>query len=116
MEQEDILNPNDEVHLFISHRIFLPRINRALSEMESNWSHHPLSSANNRSPRQLWHLGMTNLLHLDPTSIEDAQIGGWDEYGVDEEAPMSDVNTDNNVNAPPYLRFVVNMIYSLVKL
>ena len=76
MEDEGILDPNDEVHLSVLHRIYLPRINKALSQMEENWAFHPLSSANNRSTRQLWYMGMRNILANDPESLEEAQIGG----------------------------------------
>lgn len=100
MEDNQLLDPNDEVHLSVLHRIFLPRINKALEEFERDWAYHPLSSAGNKSPRQLWFIGMRNMLENDPNSLAEAQIGEWDEYGLDEEANVPDVNTDNNVIIP----------------
>lgn len=100
MEEIDILNPDDEVHLSVLHRIFLPRINKALTEFELDWAFHPLSSANYRSPRQLWHSGIRNALFNDPDSLAEAQIGGWEDYGLDEEAPIPNIETNNNIVVP----------------
>lgn len=37
----------------------------------------------------------------DPDSLDGAQIGAWEEYGLDEEAPVPpEVNTNNNVSVP----------------
>ena len=71
--------------------------------MERDWAHHPISSANNQSSFQLWYSGMNRLLHIDPQSAEDALVNTWADYGVDEEAPFPDVETDNNVVIPPTL-------------
>ena len=103
MEESQILDPVNELHLFSLHYVYLPRINRALQEMERDWAHHPISSANNQSPFQLWYSGMNRLLHIDPQSAEDALVNTWADYGVDEEAPFPDVETDNNVVIPPTL-------------
>ena len=97
LEECQLLDPVNELHLFSLHFVFLPRINRALQEMERDWAYHPISSANNRSPYQLWHSGMAQLLHNHPQSAEDALINTWEEYGTDEEAPFPDVETDNVV-------------------
>ena len=103
MEESQILDPVHELHLFSLHYVYQPRINRALQEMERDWAHHPISSANNQSPFQLWYSGMNRLLHIDPQSAEDALVNTWADYGVDEEAPFPDVETDNNVVIPPTL-------------
>lgn len=75
MENNNILDPNDEVHLSVLHRIYLPIINKALKEFEHYWEFHPLSSAGNKSPRQLWFIGIQNTMENDPNSLYDAQIG-----------------------------------------
>jgi len=42
------------------------------------------------------------MLVNDPLSLDEAQIGGWNEYGLDEDAPVPDVdeNAINNVIVP----------------
>lgn len=54
MEDKGLLDPNDEVHLYCLHTIFVPRINQHLNIWQGSWNSHPLSSCSNRSPVQLW--------------------------------------------------------------
>ena len=61
-----------------------------------DWAFHPLSSANYRSPRQLWHYDIRN----DPDSLAEAQIGVWENYGLDEEASIPNIVTNNNTVVP----------------
>ena len=42
MEQTDILDPLNEEHLYALHYVYIPRINRALSEFTRGWNHHPI--------------------------------------------------------------------------
>ena len=100
LEDNQLFDPLNELHLFCLHFVYLPRINRALNEMERDWAHHPISTANNRSPYQIWYYGMTRLMQIDPESAEQAMVNAWDEYGMDEEAPFPDVDTDNDVIVP----------------
>ena len=100
LEQQNYLDPLNEAHLFALHYVFMPRINDALDELAADWNFHPLSSAHNKSPRQLWHSGMSRLLHLDPDRLDDMLINSWDEYGIDEEAPQPNTDSDNNVVLP----------------
>ena len=58
LEQCNLLNPDSECDLFILHYVFLPRISRSLIELVNVWNNHPLSTAGNRSPLQLWHSGI----------------------------------------------------------
>ncbi|KAG8928962.1 hypothetical protein FRC01_005115 [Tulasnella sp. 417] len=58
METQGILNPDDRVHLWALHLIFLPRINHALGIFVETWNNHKLSTAQNQSPSALWLRGM----------------------------------------------------------
>ena len=59
LEQQNYLDPLNEAHLFALHYVFMPRINDALDELAADGNFHPLSSAHNNSPRQLWHSGLS---------------------------------------------------------
>lgn len=55
--EEGLLDPCNEIHLYCLHYIFVPRLNESLSEFSQSWNHHPLSSTQNLTPRQLWMTG-----------------------------------------------------------
>lgn len=59
MEDVMILNVENEIHIFCLHYIYIPRINRALSQFLDAWKYHPLSSIGNLSPVQLWIAGLS---------------------------------------------------------
>ena len=54
MEDEHLLDPNDDMHLYCLHLVFMPRINRHLELWREAWNHHPMSSVSNKTPLQSW--------------------------------------------------------------
>ena len=58
MEDLQILDPVNELHLFCLHYIFIPRINRQLDEWKEAWLLHSVSSENGATPFQLWTSGL----------------------------------------------------------
>lgn len=102
-ESLDLLNPLDEVHLLALHYVFKPRINRALTIFVSQWNNHPLSSEGNKSPYQLWVQGFYQFANSDHETVRDmTNINTLDvlSYGVDDEGPLSEVQTANHVAIP----------------
>ena len=57
MEDTGILDPDNEVHLFCLHFVFIPRINSSLAQFMTMWNDHPLRTESNHSPNQLWMTG-----------------------------------------------------------
>ena len=57
LENCEVLDCLAETHLLALHLIYLPRINKSLSEFQLQWNHHPLRTMNNRSPLALWQIG-----------------------------------------------------------
>ena len=55
------MNPDNDLHMFALHWIFLPRINQTLDEFLNGWNHHPIRTENNRSPLAIWTEGFYNL-------------------------------------------------------
>ena len=53
LEERQMLDPITECHLYALH-YYLPRINKALTEFRDLWNHHPLRTANHKSPHQLF--------------------------------------------------------------
>ena len=87
MEQCDLLNPLDEKHIYALHYIFSPRINRALAKFMHGWNHHPIRTAHNKSPHQLFTAGMLILRHSGLIALDFfTQVDSI--YGVDEDGPV----------------------------
>ena len=78
----------NDSHLFVLHLVFLPVIKNALDELLVDWNNHPLSSENNFSPNQLWHLGLTRYRSTHPQEFEELQDCDWDGFGIDYEGPV----------------------------
>ena len=53
LEAEYMLDPLNEVDIFCLHFVFIPRINKHLTEFQGSWNYHPLSTEGNMSPLQL---------------------------------------------------------------
>lgn len=87
MEQVDILDPLNEEHLYALHFVFIPRISRALSEFMSGWNHHPIRTAHNKSPHQLFTAGALLLQHSGLAAL-DFFDDVDDTYGIDVDAPV----------------------------
>lgn len=54
MEEENILDIENDIHMFALHYVYLPRINASLSSFKEAWNNHPMSSVSQLSPTQLF--------------------------------------------------------------
>lgn len=54
LEESGYLDLSDNVQLFCLHYVFKPRINAHLQNFTSSWNNHPIRTAGNRTPNQLW--------------------------------------------------------------
>lgn len=87
MEHHDLLDPLNEMHLYALHYVFIPRINQALSEFMHGWNHHPIRSAHNKSPHQLFTAGALLLQHSGLNALDFFDTVD-DTYGIDVEGPI----------------------------
>lgn len=58
MEEQGLLNKDDETHIWCLHYVFLPIINQHIKNWWDAWIHHPLRTERNRTPLQLWVIGL----------------------------------------------------------
>ena len=86
MEEEKILDPLNDVHIFSLHLVYIPRINQALKEFVSQYNDHPIRTEHNSSPRQLFCLGAHAL-----SALEGTDMNPDDHYGVEEEGPVPEL-------------------------
>lgn len=97
MEEQGILNSLNELHLFCLHYVYLPRIERAVTEFISQWNNHGLSTQGGQTPLQLWHTGVISSLAVHPVINDVFDINN---YGIDDEGPLPELQTNNNVVIP----------------
>ena len=111
METSGILDRNNDVHMFVLHYIFLPRINRSIDSFVAAWNNHPLRTEHNWSPNRIWLNGNIDVrnryLNTVRDLILDEHMGNDDLewYGYDPGAPSPDnelphVVVDNVENLP----------------
>ncbi|XP_046853362.1 uncharacterized protein LOC124451202 [Xenia sp. Carnegie-2017] len=93
MENENLLDPFNEHHLFALHFVFKPRVSASLSEFREQWNHHGLRTAGHQTPMTLW---QTNMIPV----ADESPIVNFEEYGLDSNGPVPDVDTDNYVVVP----------------
>ena len=59
MEEQGILDPTNELHIFCLHYVFIPRIDHNLLMFKNGWNYlHGLTTEENKTPTQLWVRGM----------------------------------------------------------
>ena len=58
LENTGLLDPDNDVHLFSLHFVYLPWIIHHLTMWKNAWNAHPLRSENNKTPIQLWTAGL----------------------------------------------------------
>lgn len=100
MEDEGILDPLDNLHLFCLHLVYIPRINHALKEFVNQYNDHPIRTEHNCTPRQLFCLG-ANALPLSVGTVMDDVVDPDDHYGVDEEGPVSELQNEDAIIVDP---------------
>lgn len=97
LENHNVLDPCDELHLYCLQFVYLDLINEALSEFSSQWNNHPLTTETNFSPQQLWVRGMV-LLHNSSSAAVQGVIEPSN-YGIDEDGPVPEQD-DYRISVP----------------
>ena len=103
LQQRQILDPTDEVHLFCLHLVYIPLINDAINKFFRQWNNHPLSTQGSLSPNQLWIQGMLNFRNSGyqaVTSVTAIEASNLAHYGIDEEGPVPEMQCDYRVVVP----------------
>ena len=54
LEEDEKLDPLNEIDVYCLHKVFIPRINYALHAFMESWNNHPISGERNLSPNQLF--------------------------------------------------------------
>ena len=83
------MNPDDDVHLFALHYVYVPRINQALLCFKDGWNNHGIRTEHNQSPNQLFVAGALGLRHSGLTALDFFDRVS-DNYGVEEDSLPGD--------------------------
>jgi len=103
MEENEYLDPLSEVDLFALHKIYTPRINKAIVDFKAYWNNHKIRTAGTFSPIQLWCNGLI-MNSEDDTVIDNIDLNNFNpnDYGVDDNDRIGaeDIQTNNAVVVP----------------
>jgi len=104
MEDQNMLDPLNELHLFCLHLVFLPCINLALKEFMLQYNEHPMRTAHNFSPGQQFCLGVHVLQNTGRIEIQDV-LDPDCSYGVVVDPP--------NITLDPHQSVIVDYIRNI---
>ena len=99
LEDDGLLDPLNEKHLYALHYLYIPRINTCLEEFKRQWMHHGLSTENGQSPIQLYTIGVLTNANSDYNAINSILHTDFSYYGVDLDGPFR-LDTDYQVSVP----------------
>ena len=90
LEHQNLLDPDNDVHCYALHYVYLARINHSLSIFKDCWNHHGVRTEHNMSPYQLFTSGALRLqragLHaLDFFNVVDDTYGAYDDSSEHDE-------------------------------
>ena len=106
LEQQNVFIPDNELHLFALHLVYLPLINGASNSFVEQWNSHPVTSPSNYTPT-LWLSGMVRSRNTNYSAVNNVLTNSQDfqNLGVDEDGPMPQEDSINNVEVAeiPYM-------------
>lgn len=98
LENCDLLDPLNPLHIYAIHFVFLPRINRALHFFKESWNNHRLRSEHGQTPNQLFVAGALRLRHAGLVALDFfEQVPN--SYGIYKDLPL--VEDEEGVLVPP---------------
>ena len=68
LEEAGLLDPGNVIDLCALFVVFLPKIQSHLDVFREAWCNHPIHTVHNRTPHQMWILGMGEAQMDNPTS------------------------------------------------
>uniref|UniRef100_A0A9J7X8B1 Integrase catalytic domain-containing protein n=1 Tax=Cyprinus carpio carpio TaxID=630221 RepID=A0A9J7X8B1_CYPCA len=89
LENMGLLHPDNELHLYALHWVFIPVIQSHLDFFVQGWNNHSIRTARNMSPLQMW--------HVFRNSEDLMQVS--EEYGTDWSGPSA-AGVDTHLDIP----------------
>ncbi len=85
LEYEGLLDNLNEKHLYALHAVYMPRINKSLTEFGDGWNNHSIRTEHGKTPNQLFTQGMLAMRHFGLASVDFFDSVTDDMYGIEEE-------------------------------
>jgi len=99
MEDQRILDPNNNMHIYALQYVYIPRINDALQVFQSGWNSHGIRTEHGQSPNQLFIAGALRLRESRMTAFDYYDRISCIQYGVEEQG-ISVSDASNSVIIP----------------
>ena len=100
LEDRELLDPLNEVHLFVLHYVYLPRINKSLDGFVKGWNNHKVRTAGFMTPNQLFVEGSLRLHLSGLTALDFFSQVDETYYGVDEDGSVLERDDDEGAPVP----------------
>lgn len=99
MEDINILNPDSYLDLYALHFVALDVLQMHLNGFRNGWSHHSIRTERNKSPMQLWVMGLCTMDESQSSMEVASGIHEFDseEYGIDWDGPTPLLPLDEQV-------------------
>lgn len=99
MEEVGDFDPTDDVHLFVLHLVFKPRINISLEQFIGSWNINPMHTECNWSPKKMCMNAVLDPVNRGLTAVRDIHDPVPDDVqgvGIDEDGhlPLQDLDAD----------------------
>ena len=95
-----------EEHLFVLHQGFLPRINQSLNEFVNQCNSHPVSSAQNQSPEQMFISGALNSANGQSRGVYCPVVENSETTGTGFDDDYEFPESENIIHDEDYAAFV----------
>lgn len=83
--------------------VYLLLENDPLNELTQSWNYHGLSTKSNKSPWQLWIVGVLSNSHTDLVAVDNElqdEQSCMNEFGIDEEEDTPELQACKDVSVP----------------
>ncbi|XP_028412399.1 uncharacterized protein LOC114535216 [Dendronephthya gigantea] len=116
MEEDGLLDCLNEHHLFALHYVFIPRIQNSLDEFKCQWNSHPVSTAENLSPEQMFIRGTMTNCNRNILAEENAheQLGAGVDLDEDGTVLISDDDYDVSVPQVNVSEELTNLVHETI--
>ena len=84
LEEQGLMDPNNDIHIFALHFVYIPQVNKSLTAFREGWNNHGVRTEHGQSPYQLFVAGALQMQHSGQIALDFFDTVD-DGYSIDEE-------------------------------